>query len=155
MYVIAWLIRDDRLLISIRNSFFSGSPFGQSSKVKRAQLGVVSGWVIDREVSPGCARLRTKSQKRLVLICRASLHPAKSNDHRRVCLRRYKLISEPTLAVTRMVADRCVVMLFMTFVTRRGTRHGTCTKLDAQTYVPRGNVLWPDEDVRSSEWGCM
>ena len=53
MDVIAWLIRDDRLLISIRNSFFSGSPFGQNSKVKRAQLGVVSGWVTDREVAPG------------------------------------------------------------------------------------------------------
>ncbi|EMS52701.1 Cell wall integrity protein scw1 [Triticum urartu] len=32
------------------------SPFGQNSKVKRAQLGVVSGWVTDREVAPGCAR---------------------------------------------------------------------------------------------------
>ena len=60
VYVISWLIRDDRLLISIRNSFFSGSPFGQNSKVKRAQLGVVSGWVTDREVAPGCARVRTK-----------------------------------------------------------------------------------------------
>ena len=60
MYVIAWLIRDDRLLISIRNSFFSGIPFGQNSKVKHAQLGVVSGWVADREVAPGCARVRTK-----------------------------------------------------------------------------------------------
>ncbi len=50
MYVIAWLIRDDRLLISIRNSFFSGSPFGKNFKVKRAQLGVISGWVTDREV---------------------------------------------------------------------------------------------------------
>ena len=58
--MIAWLIRDDRLLISIRNSFFSGSPFGQNSKVKRAHLGVVSGWVTDREVAPGCARVRTK-----------------------------------------------------------------------------------------------
>ena len=58
--VIDWLIRDDRLLISIRNSFFSGSPFGQNSKVKRAQLGVISGWVTDWEVSPGCARVRTK-----------------------------------------------------------------------------------------------
>ena len=57
-----------------------------------------------------------------------------------MCPGRYKLVSEPTLAVTRMVADRCVVMLFMTFVTRRGTRHGTCTGLDAQTFVPRGNV---------------
>ena len=46
--VIAWLIRDDRLLISIRKSFFSGSPFGKNSKVKRAQLGVTSGWVTDR-----------------------------------------------------------------------------------------------------------
>ena len=34
VYVIAWLIRDDRLLISIRNSFFSGSSFGKNSKVK-------------------------------------------------------------------------------------------------------------------------
>ena len=58
--VIAWLIRDDRLLISIRNSFFSRSPFRNNSKVKRAQLGVVSGWVTDREVAPGCARVRTK-----------------------------------------------------------------------------------------------
>ena len=56
----AWLIRDVRLLISIRNSFFSGSPFGQNFKVKHAQLGVVSGWVTDREVAPGCTRVRTK-----------------------------------------------------------------------------------------------
>ena len=58
--VIAWLIRDDRLLISIRKSFFFGSPFGENSKVKHAQLGVGSGWVTDREVAPGCARVRTK-----------------------------------------------------------------------------------------------
>ena len=31
-------------------------------------------------------------------------------------------------------------MLFMKFVTRRGTQHDTCTGLDAQTFVPRGNV---------------
>ena len=36
--------------------------------------------------------------------------------------------------------DRCAVMLCMMFVTRRGTRHGTCAGLEAQTYVPRGNV---------------
>ena len=58
--MMAWLIRDDRLLISIRNSFFSGSPFGQNSKVKRAQLIVVSGWVTDREVATRCARVRAK-----------------------------------------------------------------------------------------------
>ena len=46
-------------------------------------------------------------------------------------LGRDKLVSEPTLAVTRMFAERCAVMLFMTFVTRRGTRHGKCTRLDA------------------------
>ena len=51
--MIAWLIRDDRLLLSIRNSLFSGSPFRQNSKVKRAQLGVILGWVTDREVAPG------------------------------------------------------------------------------------------------------
>ena len=51
--VIAWLIRDDRLLISIRNSYFSGSPFGQNSKVKHAQLGVISGWVPTGKLLPG------------------------------------------------------------------------------------------------------
>ena len=71
---------------------------------------------------PGsCSRVRVsedKVQKRLVLICGASLDPARSNDHRRVCPGRYKLVSEPTLTVTRMFADRCAVMLFMMFVTR-------------------------------------
>ena len=64
MYVIAWLVRDVRLLISIKNSFFSGSPFEKNSKFKRSQLGVVSGWVTDREVAPGCARVRTKCTKK-------------------------------------------------------------------------------------------
>ena len=94
-------------------------------------------------------------QKRLVLICGASLDPARSNDHRRVFLGRYKLVSEPTLVVTQMFADKCAVMLCMTFVTRRGTRHGPCAGLEAQTYVPRGTSLWPNEDVGSSEWGFM
>ena len=64
----AWLIRDDILLISIRNPFFSGSPFGQNSKVKRAQLGVVSGLVTDREVAR--ARVRTKcTEKTSIDLC--------------------------------------------------------------------------------------
>ena len=54
--VVAWLIRDGRLLIPIRNSFFSGSPFGKNSKVKRAQLGVISGWVTDQKLLPGAHR---------------------------------------------------------------------------------------------------
>ena len=58
--MIVWLNWDDRLLISIRNSFFSRSPFGKNSKVKRAYLGVILGWVTDWEVAPGCARVRTK-----------------------------------------------------------------------------------------------
>ena len=58
--MIAWFIRDDRLLVSIRNSWFSGSPFGKNFKVKRAQLGAISGWVTDREVGPRCTRVRTK-----------------------------------------------------------------------------------------------
>ena len=60
VYVMAWLIRDDRLLISIKNSFFSESPFGKSSKLKHAQLGVISGWVTDREVASECTRVMTK-----------------------------------------------------------------------------------------------
>ena len=38
------------------------------------------------------------------------------------------------------VCGQFAVMLCMTFVTRRGTRHGTCAVLEAQTVVPRGNV---------------
>ena len=49
--VIVWLIRDDRLLISIRNSFFSGSPFGQNPKLSMLSF---LGLVTDREVAPGC-----------------------------------------------------------------------------------------------------
>ena len=60
----AWLIRDDRLLISIRNSFFSGSLFEQNSKVKRAPLGVVSGWVTDREVAPGVRMSEDKVRRK-------------------------------------------------------------------------------------------
>ena len=83
--MLASFIRDDRLLISIRNSFFSESPFGQNSKVKRAQLGVVPGWVTDPEVAPGCARVRTKCAEKTSIDLWANLDPARSNDHRRVC----------------------------------------------------------------------
>ena len=59
MYVTAQdLNRNGRLLISTR--FFFGSPSGKNYQVKRARLGVVFGWVTDREVDPGCTRVRTK-----------------------------------------------------------------------------------------------
>ena len=94
-------------------------------------------------------------QKRLVLICEASLDPDRSNDHRRVCPGRYKLVSEPTLAVTRMVADRCVVMLFMTFVTVVAPSMAHVPDWMHRRMCQEGTFLWPDEDVGSSEWGCM
>ena len=50
----------DRLLISTRNSLFSGSPSAKNLKVKRAWLGLIWGWVTDWEVDPGCAQVRTK-----------------------------------------------------------------------------------------------
>ena len=65
------------------------------------------------------------------------------------------MVSEPILAVTRMFADRCAFMLFMTLV--------TCVAHD-MAHVPdwmhrrmcqEGTFMWPDEDVGSSEWGCM
>ena len=43
-----------------QGALFSGSPSGKNSQLKRAGLGVVLGWVIDREVDPGCTRVRTK-----------------------------------------------------------------------------------------------
>ena len=61
MYVTAQdLNRNDRLLISTRCTFFSGSPSEKNYQVKRARLGVVLGWVTDWEVDPRCARVRTK-----------------------------------------------------------------------------------------------
>src|SRR4051812_27680962 len=60
MYVTSWLNRNDRLLISTRCTFFSGRPDPKNSKVKRAWLGAILGWVTDREIVPGCARVRTK-----------------------------------------------------------------------------------------------
>ena len=58
--VTSCLNRNDRLLISTRNSFFFGSPSARNLKVKCAWLGATLGWVTDWEVDPGCARVRTK-----------------------------------------------------------------------------------------------
>ena len=41
-------------------NFFSGSSFGKNSEVKRAWPGALQGWVTDRELVPGCARVKTK-----------------------------------------------------------------------------------------------
>ena len=41
-------------------NFFSGSSSGRNSEVKRAWPGALQGWVTDRELVPGCARVRTK-----------------------------------------------------------------------------------------------
>lgn len=105
-YVIVWLIRDDRLLISIRNSFFFGSAFKKNSQVKRAWLGVILRWVTDREAGPDAHKWGQCARERLVLIRGASLDPARSNDHRRVCRGRYKSVLEPTPAVTWMFASQ-------------------------------------------------
>jgi hypothetical protein len=45
--------RIDRILISSRYTFFFRSPPVKNSGVKRACPEAISGWVIDREVSPG------------------------------------------------------------------------------------------------------
>src|ERR1041384_4948372 len=56
-------------------TFFSGSPSEKNYQVKHARLGVVLGWVIDREVDSGCARVRKSVHKRLMLVCEDSLDP--------------------------------------------------------------------------------
>ena len=56
--------RIDRILISTSCNFFSGSRSRKNSKVKRAWPGAISGWVTDRELLPGCARVRTKCAKK-------------------------------------------------------------------------------------------
>ena len=54
------LNRINRILISISCNFFSGSRSPKNSEVKRAWPGAIWGWMSDREVIPGCARVRTK-----------------------------------------------------------------------------------------------
>ena len=65
------------------------------------------------------------------------------------------MVSELTLAVTQMFVDRCAVMLFMTFVSV--VAHGMAHVPDwkHRRMCQEGTFLWPDEDVGSSEWGCM
>ena len=61
-------------------------------------------WVTDREVLPGCARVRTKCAERPMLVCEGSLYPREKlpdvsgPDLREA--RRYRMVSEPTLAVS-------------------------------------------------------
>jgi hypothetical protein len=43
----------DRILMSIRYTFFSGSTPAKNSEVKRAWPGAISGWVTNSEVFPG------------------------------------------------------------------------------------------------------
>ena len=52
--------RINRILIPTSCNFFFGSRSPKNSEVKRAWPGAIWGWVIDRKVIPGCARLRTK-----------------------------------------------------------------------------------------------
>jgi hypothetical protein len=54
------LNRIDRILISTSCNFFSGSSSPKNSEVKCAWPGAIWGWVTDREVLPGCARVSTK-----------------------------------------------------------------------------------------------
>jgi len=54
------LNRINRRLIAISCNFFSGSLSQKNSKVKRAWPRAILGCVTDREVVPGCARVRTK-----------------------------------------------------------------------------------------------
>ena len=56
------LNRISRILIQTSCNFFSGSRSPKNSKVKRAWPGAIWGWVTDREVIPGCARVRKSAQ---------------------------------------------------------------------------------------------
>ena len=54
------LNRINKILIPTSCNFFSESRSPKNSEVKRAWPGEIWGWVTDREVLPGCARVRTK-----------------------------------------------------------------------------------------------
>ena len=57
----------------------------------------------DREVLPGCARVRTKCAEKTVLVCEDTLCPRKQPNVSGPGLGeagRYRMVSEPTLAVS-------------------------------------------------------
>ena len=73
-----WLNRIDRIPISTSCNFFSVSSFEKNSKVKRAWPRAILGWVTDREVGTGCARVRTKcAEKTSVGLWGQSRYPIK------------------------------------------------------------------------------
>ena len=51
--------------LSTSFNFFSGSSFEKNPEVKRAWLGAISEWMTDREVLPGCARVRIKCAEKI------------------------------------------------------------------------------------------
>ena len=59
------LNRINRILILTNCNFFSGSRSAKNSEVKRAWPGAIWGWVTDRKVIPGCARVRTKCAEKI------------------------------------------------------------------------------------------
>jgi hypothetical protein len=66
------LNRIDRILIPLRYTFFFGSPTEKNSRVKRAWLRAILGWVTDREVFWMCTSEDKSAKKRLGLIREAS-----------------------------------------------------------------------------------
>ena len=84
--------------------FFFGNRSRKNSKVKRAWPGVISRWVTDRELFPGAHEWGQSAQKRYVLVCEDILCPRKLPDVSGPGLGeagRYRIVSEPTLAVSR------------------------------------------------------
>jgi hypothetical protein len=67
------LNRIDRILILSRYTFFSESSHVKNFRVKRAWPGAISGWVTNREVFPDVHKWEQSAQKRVGLICGASL----------------------------------------------------------------------------------
>jgi hypothetical protein len=67
------LNRIDRILIPPRCNFFPESPLTKNSGVKRAWSGAISGWVNDRKFPRVCTSEDKSAQKRLGLVCGASL----------------------------------------------------------------------------------
>jgi hypothetical protein len=58
------LNRIDRILISPRYTFFSGSPPAKNPRVKHTRLEAILGWVTDWEVFPGVHKWGQKCTKK-------------------------------------------------------------------------------------------
>ena len=97
----------------------------------------------DREVVPGCARVRTKCVGKTSVGLWGQSRSRQAYAGNRRVIGALQMVSEPTLAVIRACAGQCANM------------GEPCVRTGRTDVCQEGTFLWADEDVGSFEWVCV